>query len=421
MITPSRSAAKVASPTKPETKKNISRLVALLGVMAGLSAIAIPINLYYAGNAKVRPHLQKGVQLYQAGKVEEAIASWRTALQNDPNHPVAYRLLSEALLQQGMAEEAVPLLKQLEKLNPKEEHLYCRLAEAAALTVSGETALNASKEAVSKEPDCGRAHALYGIQMGERQDHAVAVSELSRALVLEPGNTRIALSLAQAQLNAADLDGVEKTIRQVLVAKPGEAKAHYLLGWAYARRTPTPENLKQATDSFLKAYQLNPGLSDVPAELGRLRILAGDSAGAKTYLEKAWTVGPQTEDVAFNLAKVYRSLGDTVNAATMNAEFKRLADRKTRTESLQKRLSTNQNDIDAAIELAELSVEAKNWEEASALLQPLQSMRPDDVRVLTASVKLYQGIGDTESAKAFEQRLVLQQAQQKEDATRKAK
>jgi Flp pilus assembly protein TadD len=182
------------------------------------------------------------------------------------------------------------------------------------------------------------------------------------------------------------------------------------MGFAYARRTPTPENLQRATTEFEAAYRMDETQKDVVAELGRLRVQAGDYRGAVTYLEKAWQQGPRTEDIAFNLAKAYRGLGDATRAAQMSAEFKRLSEIHTRTNALNKQLAVNPKDVDAAIELADLEVEAQNWEEAVPLIQTLLKVRPNDPRVLSAAARLYHGIGDDRSAKAMEERLAAQKA-----------
>ena len=69
------------------------------------------------------------------------------------------------------------------------------------------------------EPDCPRAHALLGIHFGEQQDNRGALAELSKAHALAPADGRIALSLAQAELDASDLAGAEAIARQVIAAE----------------------------------------------------------------------------------------------------------------------------------------------------------------------------------------------------------
>ncbi len=210
-------------------------------------------------------------------------------------------------------------------------------------------------------------------------------------------------------MNGADLEGVEKTVQPIISRNPKQARGYYLLGWSYSRRTPTPENLDKATAAFSTAYALNPEMTDIPAELGRLRILAGDYQGAVVQLTKAWNSGPHTDDVAFNLAKAYRSLGDKAKATQMSEEFRHLSDIKTRSSALQKRLATNPNDVEAALELAELEVNRQNWEEAGPLIQALLKIRPDDTRLLKSAIRFYQGIGDKEGLKYFSERLATQQ------------
>lgn len=401
--------SRVATQVGERKKSSLPRLAILLALLATLVAVAVPLNARFAASSQIRRHIQDGIRLYQSGDTDKAISEWRTALREDPTRPEPYRLLSEALIGKGMPQEAVPLLEHLQKIAPKMEHIYCQLAEAHALTATGTIAMDSAKAAVEKEPECSRAHALYGIQLGNRAEHAKAVSELSRATLLDPDNEKIALSLAQAQLNAADLEGVEKTVQPIISRNPGLARGHYLLGWSYSRRTPTPANLEKAITAFRRAFELNTEMTDIPAELGRLGILAGDYKGAVVHLEQAWKDTPHTPDVAFNLAKAYRSLGDSAKAARMSAEFKRLSDLETRSNALQKRLAINPNDVESAIELADLETSKQNWEDAASLIQALLKVRPDDPRLLKSALRLNQGIGDSEGVKYFSERLANQQ------------
>ncbi len=382
-------------------------LVVLLSLLVVLGVVAALVNLGFASRSTVRLHIQRGIDAYQGGQQVVAISEWREAMRQDPTHPLPYRLLSETLLANGEAKEAIPLLLQLVKIAPNTPHLYCRTAEAIALSATSDAALEAAKTAVAKEPDCGKAHALYGMAMSDRANHAVGVSELSRAVVLSPGDTPIALSLAQAQLSAADLEGVDQTILTILAREPNNAKAHYLLGWTYSRKTPTPENLTKATSAFETAYRLNPELTDIPAELGRLQVQSGRYQAALPYLERAWNLEPHA-DIAFNLAKAYQGLGNAAKAADMSAAFKKLSDLDTRTRALQKRLAVNTTDVEAAIELSECHIQAKNWEEASPLLRELLRIRPDDTRVLKAALLLFQGTGNTSAENTIQLRLAQQ-------------
>ena len=401
-----RKESRLVAGDAPPARAKRSRLVYLLSALAALAVVAAVVNFRYVGRSEMRQHLNEGIRLYQAGKEPEAIEQWRAAMRSDPTHPDAYRLLAQALTTGGHPDEALPLLRQLEKIAPNSPGLYSQLAEAEATIGNGtDAAFNAAKRAVEKEPDSANAHALYGIQLSEQEKHAEAVSELTRAITLAPGDDRIAVSLAQAQLGAADVEGGVKTLETVITRSPGDAKAHYLLGWAYARRTPTPENLAKATAAFEKARTLNPEQKEIPAELGRLKILARDYRGAIAPLETAWKQGPPTDEIAYNLSKAYRATGDAARATQMSQEFKRLSDAKTTEAELRKRLALDSKDVVAATQLAELQVQTQNWEEAGPLIQTLLRIRPDDERVLRAAARLYAGVGDTQSAAVFEERL----------------
>lgn len=368
-------------------------------LLVALLAVAVSVNLRFSARATVRARIHQGIQAYESGKVDVAMDAWREAIRLDPDSTEAMGLLSEALLSHGDPADALPLLNRMRSVSANLPHLYCRRSEA--LTRSGDARAGeaAAKEAVDKEPDCARAHALYGIAMSDREDHAVAVSELTRAAILAPQDNRIGLSLAQAQLNAADLQGAEKSVRAVLSREPDNLLGLFLLGWSYARRSPTPDNIGQATAAFEKVVAKDPKKVEAIVELGRLQSLAGQHARAVTTLERAEALGAATPDIAFNLATAHRALGHRAQADRYQARFKVLSDRNNRMEALRKRLAVDGNDFVSAIELAGLYADSRNWADAEPLVKRLIEVRPTDRAVNQIALRVFTALGDEKMLK----------------------
>jgi Flp pilus assembly protein TadD len=390
------------------SQKPVFRRELLPVFVAGIVVLAIPavlLNLRFFQQGGFRSQVRTGIGHFQARRYDQAILSWQEALRADPTDPEPYQLLANAYLQLGAPDQALPLLRRLTELAPRTPELYSQIAEAVALTGDGD-ALGAAKQAVEKEPGSARAHALLGIQYGDRQDHVASVGELSKAHLLSPDDNKVEASLAQAQLNAADLDGAEKTSRNILARDRDYATAWFVLGWSYSRRTPTPENVREGIAAFAQTVRLRPKEAVAHAELGRLQLIAGDLPAATRSLEAAWRMGPQTDQVAFQLAEAYRRAGQTQKAQQMQATFARLHSAVTRRDALKKRLSVDPNDLDARLELGVLELDAGNLNEAGGYLQRVVQARPDDPQALAAAVRFFTQAGDAQRARAFQERLI---------------
>ena len=388
-----------------ETQVRSNRLPLIFIGFALLILIAIFINVRFGHRGQDDKHIEQGINALNARKFEEAEREWREALKESPQRPEPYLLLSEFYVTSGHPEEALSLLQGLEKIAPSTKQLYRRLAESYSLTGQTVPALEAAKKAIEQDPSDSAAHALLGIQLGNQMDARGSVSELSKAALLSPQDDKIALSLAQAQLDAGDFAGAEATARKVIARNDRYATAYYLLGWSFSRRDPSPDTLIQAITAFRKATELDPKRADAFAELGRLSSLKGDALEAQKALKKAWDLGLHDGTTAFNLASAYRKTGDAKNATLMSQEFKRISDYTTRTEALQKTLRVSPENIEAALQLAELDIEAEKYEDALPLLQKILQFQRQNLRALRAAEKLYTRIGDTKNATFYRERI----------------
>jgi Flp pilus assembly protein TadD len=393
------------------TKKN-KALPFLLAALVLFGGVAFFVQKNYLQGGEYRQHLTAGTAFIEARQTDKAMTEWQAALRADPAQPQPYQLLADAYIETGRPAEAIPLLRRLVEIAPQTKGIYSQLAEAIATTGKGNIT-EAAKLAVEKEPDSAKAHALLGISYGNQQDHTVAVSELRKAALLAPNDNSIVVSLAQAQLNAADLEGAEKTVRTVLARTPDYAKAWYVLGWSFSRRTPTPENIKEALSAFEKSLTLTPNNVEVMTELGRLYLAENRLPQAQTMLEKAWQQGPRTDQMAFQMAQVYRRQNSATKATEMQATFEKLHKAVTERDALVKRLTTNPTDAETALKLAELEFDAGNIEEALSLLQGVLQVRPEDPRALADAVKFFQKTGNAALVKEFQERLAKVRPSQK--------
>src|SRR5208337_3228005 len=88
---------------------------------------------------KAHHHSQLGDIYFQQGKLDKAEASYRAAMERDPQDIDTRAHLGQCLLRQKRAAEARPLLEGVIKENPKHEYGYTIMALAETLSELGET------------------------------------------------------------------------------------------------------------------------------------------------------------------------------------------------------------------------------------------------------------------------------------------
>ncbi len=88
---------------------------------------------------KAHHHLQLADIYFQQGKLKEAEASYRAALERDAADPDIRAHLGQCLLRQKRAAEARPLLEGVVAQNPKHDYGHTLMALAECLTALGET------------------------------------------------------------------------------------------------------------------------------------------------------------------------------------------------------------------------------------------------------------------------------------------
>jgi tetratricopeptide (TPR) repeat protein len=395
----------VAIGATQQTKQNKTVRLALGVLFAIAGTVAAVVNIRFMRDKPYRDHFLRGAALMEASRPEEAEAALRAALSLNPDKPEPYRLLSQLYLDTQHADLAIPLLERLRVIAPQTPNTLSNLAEAYAITGEEDKALETARQAVALEPNNPRAHALLGVTLGTKLETKTAIASLQKAYSLAPTDNKIALSLAQACLDGSDLEAAEKVAREVIARDPKYATAYYTLGRSYSRRTPTPENLKEGIAAFEKALEMKPEWGDAYSELGRMRLNAGDTKGAIAALEFVWNKGGRTEDAAFHLGNAYRKVGQIAKADALGKEFKRLSQQNTKYEALRKRVTIDPNNVDAAIELGELEMDRKGYNDAQMLLEGALRARPKDVRALNAVIKLYKSTGNGKLATPYEQRL----------------
>jgi predicted O-linked N-acetylglucosamine transferase (SPINDLY family) len=169
---------------------------------------------------------QTALQQHQAGRLQEAEASYRLALELNPNYAEALNNLGNVLYALGRAAEAEAQYRRTLELRPDAAVIHANLGKALAGIGQHEEAERSLRKALELQPDYAEAHNDLGKLLQQRGLLDAAECSYRRACLLKP-------ELAAAQFNLGNLlfsfglmDEAERSYRQALALDPGNVETH---------------------------------------------------------------------------------------------------------------------------------------------------------------------------------------------------
>jgi tetratricopeptide (TPR) repeat protein len=232
--------------------------------------------------------VNRGDELANDGKKDEAMTSYQKARETDPECAPAYSRIGTLLVQSGKLDEAVAPLQKAVALNPDDALARDDLAGALALSN-------------------GRA--------------AEAIAFCEKALEASPDDVALHVNLAIALSRAGKPDEAIEHLRKAAQLRPGDATVQNNLGAALLGKG----SIDEAIPHLEKAAELAPPSAEAQYKLGELCYSRGQSARALAHWRKALTIDP---DYAPALLRTVRILATSPDAALRNgAEAAALSER----------------------------------------------------------------------------------------------
>ena len=193
----------------------------------------------------------------------------------------------------------------------------------------------------------------------------------------------------------------EQLCRQA-VDDNGDVNFVALLGTILARR----DNLQEAESHLRRAVQIAPAYPKANEELGSVLLNRGKPEEAIPFLRKATELSPSSADCFFKLGGALKLAGDNGGAAAAFAQSQRLSPSKAKLEEAsrlfaakkfreaeklaQELISENPRDVNAALLLSKIAMDASCYSDAEALLRRIIRMAPRFIAAwheLAAAVK----------------------------------
>ncbi|WP_333456671.1 glycoside hydrolase family 99-like domain-containing protein [Microcoleus sp. Pol10D4] len=195
---------------------------------------------------------------FAQGKLEQAIAACKKALQIKPEAPL-YKMLGNALQAGGKIDEAKSCYVKAIEINPNFAEAYANYGSICAQQEQWQQAVSAYEKAISLKPDFAGAFRNFAkllTQLGKSEEAAEA---WYRAFAIDPksGTAEEHENLAKTLIEQGKVDKGIECYRRAVELNPNAGAAYHELGEILKGQ----EQWEAAVDAYSNAIRNNPDLS----------------------------------------------------------------------------------------------------------------------------------------------------------------
>jgi putative PEP-CTERM system TPR-repeat lipoprotein len=220
-----------------------------------------------------------------------------------PDDASAKIVLARALALHGRVAQASDLIRELQRLKPRDAELL----EIAAIVAreqgnSGEAAAATARAEAVRE---GTAHRRLAALQLHRGNIDQAAQGLADWLVAHPEDTDSRKVLAEIYVNAGRLDEAQAHYLRLSAEEPKDPALQNNLAWVLAGLNKWQEALPHARS----AASLDPGSVEFLDTLGVVLLHTGKSAEALATLDQAWNKAAERPDIGFHFSQALAAAG----------------------------------------------------------------------------------------------------------------
>src|SRR3984893_14892520 len=247
-------------------------------------------------------------------KLDLAEQEFTKVLKISPANRDANYNLGLLLLAKGAPLAAIQRFQRVHPLN-----VETRFNLERAYLQAGRTsdALKAAGELSAAHPQDVQLHFTLGVLLASAKQYKSAQTELEKANALRPETFEILYNLGQAYIRGHEYVKADLALNRALKIKPESAETLYLLAQADSEQSRPVD----ARDLLLRAHKLAPQNTDVIFLMARVSMTQNYFEDAIPLLESGLNIAPQRADLHAALGESYFMSGKTESAI---AQFKKL-------------------------------------------------------------------------------------------------
>ena len=243
-----------------------------------------------------------------------AETEFRKALHLDPNNSEGNYNLGLVLMAKGLPAQAITNFLRVRPANVATRFNLIRAYFQAGRTTEG---LKAAADLSLQSKNDVQQHFTLGVLLASAKQYDMARRELEKANALQPETFEILFNLGQTYLLSGDYAKAEVILNRALKLKPDSSAALYLLAQVYSHQDRSVD----ALDLLARAHKLDPQNTDIIFLLARVSMTQNYFEDAIPLLESGLKIAPKRADLHAALGESYFMAGKVEKAID---EFKAL-------------------------------------------------------------------------------------------------
>jgi tetratricopeptide (TPR) repeat protein len=244
--------------------------------------------------------VRRSLETYWGRDAAAALGSLEGA-PGDITDPRFFTYRAALFVSVGRVEEAEADIRRALELDPADSHAFALRSVIAVVRNRKKDALDLARKAVELDP--GSAAALVALSYAQQAhfDLDLALESLLRAVGLAPDNGLAWARLAELWLSTGRLDKALDAARHAVELNPGLARTQTVLGFAYL----TQIKIQESKEAFEKAIERDQADPLPRLGLGLAKIRDGDLKGGRREIEIAVVLDPGNSLIRSYLGKAY--------------------------------------------------------------------------------------------------------------------
>ncbi|MEO5339393.1 MAG: tetratricopeptide repeat protein [Magnetococcus sp. MYC-9] len=249
--------------------------------------------------------IQQGLQHHQAGRLQEAEALYRQALQAHPKHPDGLHLLGYVLHHLGQHEEAVAWIRKAVAVDPRQPLFLNNLGNVLQYLGQREEAIDCYQKALALKPDFYMALCSMGTVLYERHQWEEALAHFRRALEIKPELPEALSNIGNVLQERGQLDEAIAHYQKALALQPDSHDAYNNMGLALREKG----QLEESIACYRKALALKPDFQEALSNLGNSLQAQHKEEEAIACYQQALAIQPNSYMALSNLGNALRDQG----------------------------------------------------------------------------------------------------------------
>jgi tetratricopeptide (TPR) repeat protein len=252
--------------------------------------------------------------LVKAGKGEEAVQRARDLVQQAPNDPDRHFTLGLAQSEQNI-EEAMKSFRRALEIDPR--HALARYNLALALNRADRTtdAIDEMKKTLAIDSR-GETHYMLGVMYSRQGEFDAAARELNAAIAADPRSAEAHVALGTVFRARRNWDDAERELRRAIAINPDPA-SHYALAQVLQQRGDAAGAAAVLADAErLRHRREQDQQASVLTAVGTAKFDAGDFSGALELFRRAVAVSGEYAPAHYQMGRTLQRLGRNEEART---------------------------------------------------------------------------------------------------------